>query len=479
MTQGTCSLRLVLFAGLAGGILASGCGEEDPVETPLDTGSDTADAGGDATADTTPDATPDARPDATPDTTPDATPDTTPDTTPDAEEDTGPTACEAACAAVVSCPASPSACADVASSIGAQCATLCAADEAGVVALVDADCEAAAALFAFAAGEGDACSAAPCTRPSSDYTPGADDEWAACVSDGGEYVRVEETVSTIARIEAFERIGDLLWWADAVPNGEAFISARTEYSVDEGLQSRVTRREDEHYPPVSDGMGGTLRCRDEGVPELDPERCTGPALIEPIMLDAFQQGIAGTDAAIQSARVEGALLWFLLISPHKEARTCATAKRDCDSAWAYYTGGNQRDGGIGLAGYLRALSPMAHDYAFDGALAVRCWRDLDGADVATDLEMRDRAVAQYDRAILYGFARIVVDRLLQWHAAVEADRAPLAAFLDVAGQALSRELVARDATLGAALVSALDADNLASSDALATAAGILDLFPCP
>lgn len=85
--------------------------------------------------------------------------------------------------------------------------------------------------------------------------------------------------------------------------------------------------------------------------------------IEPMLNDAFAAGAAGKDPVLNAARVEAALLWFLFVSPYKETRTCATAQADCDSGWAYYTGGDDDRTleGRGFARYVRARSKQAHD----------------------------------------------------------------------------------------------------------------------
>ena len=309
-----------------------------------------------------------------------------------------------------------------------------------------------------------------CEPLASDYSPGADDEWPECISDDNTYHQFQESISTIGRVGGYEEIADLLW-RNGTPDPAAFVAARDVYATGEGLDSRVQRREDEHYPPVTDpDTGDTLRCRDEGVPAMDPQRCVGPALILPILNDAFQAGIEGTDPNIQAARIEAALLWFLYVSTHKEANTCAVAQKDCDSAYAYYTGGEDRSGGLGLAGVVRDLSAETHDRIWDAILGVRCWRDLDGAEEATDLETRDRAVAQLDTALLHGVAAIVADRYASWvDTGSEAD----AAFLEILGGVLDRAAQEIDADLADALAQAI-ADGEGDADGILT-----ELFPCP
>ncbi len=291
-----------------------------------------------------------------------------------------------------------------------------------------------------------------CEAPDTDYSPGADDSWMACISDDNTYHQIEMTISTIGRVGGFEEIADILWRDSASPDSEAFVDARVVYSADEGLDSRIVRREDEHFPPVSDGMGGTLQCRDEGVPAMDPDRCVGPAKILPVIVDAFQKGINQEDPHLQSARIEAALLWFFYVSSHKEATTCTGKAKDCDSAYAYYTGGTKREeDGFGLAGYVQDAAPSVHDDVWDGILAVRCWRDLDNGEEATDLALRDRAITQLDTALLRGITEVVLDRADAFSNASGDEQAAHWAFLQILGPVLTRAVTEIDADAGNAL----------------------------
>lgn len=319
---------------------------------------------------------------------------------------------------------------------------------------------------------------AECTKPADDYTPGEDDSWDACISDDGTYTQVEAQVSSIARIAAYEDIADLLVRGDT-PTPDDFISARELYAVDEGLDSRVQRREDEHYPPVTDGEGNTLRCRDEGVPAMDPDRCVGPALILPLLTDAFQAGIAGQDPEINAARIDAALNWFMYVSAHKEAVTCTTTKKDCDSAWAYFTGGNQRGTAAGLAANMREASPVAYDRAFDGVLAVRCWRDLDGAEEATDLALRDRAIAQYDEALLFGLSEMVVDRLAIMSGNDGVAREADWAWIQIMGNVLLRDMGERDTQAAADFGAVLAETDASAVDAQGAIDTLRGTYECP
>lgn len=318
--------------------------------------------------------------------------------------------------------------------------------------------------------------AAECILPT-DYSPGAEDTWAACISDDNTYHPFEMSISTASRIAAFEEIADLLW-RNGTPDMTDFLDAREAYAVAEGLDSRVSRREDEHYPPVSDGAGGTLSCRDEGVPAMDPDRCVGPAQMIPLLNDAFMKGSQGMDPEINAARIEATLLWFLLLSVHKEATTCTAVKKDCDSAYAYYTGDQPRTEAIGLAGYIAESAPATHDRVWDGILAVRCWRDLDSADLAVDLAQRDLALDQTDRALLYGFSRIIIDRIEAMMGHTGTQRAADWAFLQIMGKGIDREATERDATRGAALRTAFTQANPDGVDLDAVVMDLYTIFDC-
>jgi hypothetical protein len=240
----------------------------------------------------------------------------------------------------------------------------------------------------------------------------------------------------------------------------------------------VQRREDLHVPavPAADGA-----CTDPGVPELYPDRCVGPARILPILNQAFVDGTAGTEPLVAAARIEAALLWFVYLSPYKEANTCTDTPADCDSAWAYYTGGEDRAAGLGLAAYLRGLDLETHDRIWDGLLAVRCWKNLDNeTGVSTDLALRDRAIAQLDHALIRGVALIVRDRFDDLRAATtdEKRRADWE-FVKILGGALDREAAARDPAAAEVLHVELGRSDPAVVDIDAAQGAIDLLFPCP
>ncbi|MBM4398329.1 MAG: hypothetical protein FJ087_21900, partial [Deltaproteobacteria bacterium] len=316
-----------------------------------------------------------------------------------------------------------------------------------------------------------------CVPAAGDYSPGAaDDGWAACVSDDGQYHRFDPNISTRARVAAFETIAGLLLAGDA-PSAKAFEDARVAYAQDQGLESRVSRREDEHYPKAA---GACADMTEEEV-AANADRCVGPARIRPLLNRAFADGQLGRDPLVNAARVEAGLLWFLYVSAHKEATSCATAKKDCDSSYAYYTGGEGPDGDLGLSHYIRALSAVVHDRVWDGILAVRCWRDLDGADAAADADMQRKAVAQLDRALLRGMALIVLSRVEALRDAT-CDTTRAAAYwtsVRILGNVLVREAKVRDAAKGAALEAALAIETPADADLDAVRSAVEAVFPCP
>lgn len=326
-----------------------------------------------------------------------------------------------------------------------------------------------------------------CVPLATDYLPrtGSDDAWPVCVSDDNLYHPFDASISTIARVAAFEEIATLLFEPTA-PSTQDFLDARVQYNLSEGLASRVQRREDEHYPPAMNMAGMAASCQSLPPDEqaLFPERCVGPVRISPILEAGFDVGQteASTDleSRVAAARIEAALLWFLYVSSYKEAITCTTTPRDCDSSFAYYTGGDPREMGKGMARYVRALDVENHHRVWDGILAVRCWRDLDNpTGIATDLEMRDRAAAQMDRAALRGLALIVRDRTVTLSTATGDDLTVAWAFLQVLGPVLDRDASLRDSALAAQLRGELSLADPTTVDPAVILGALDQLYPCP
>jgi len=338
----------------------------------------------------------------------------------------------------------------------------------------------------------DATELAACSPNANDYQPGGDDNYPACVTDDGTYTLVDSTPSSIARVEAFEEILSILA-ADSSPDG--FTAARAKYAEDEGLESRLQRREDLHFPeiPMSDwdpGVDSDKQCTVEANVMKYPDRCVGPAQIGPLMNEAFAAGQNGEgEPAVNIARIEAGALWFLYLSSYKEANTCFTAAaKDCDSAWAYYTGGFDRAGGIGFSGDVRAVSPEAHTAIWDGITAFRCIRDLNPSDDSPsigDLDMESQALlcsaqSQLTTALDFGLAQVVRARLEDQKALQDVAADAGWAALEILGPALDRAGNERDAAAYASLQSfwtaGLPTDAAAIDDAIASLDAV---FGCP
>jgi hypothetical protein len=315
-----------------------------------------------------------------------------------------------------------------------------------------------------------------CAPAPTDYAPDAMDMWAACVSDDGDYHRIEPVISSEARVAAFERVADLLFDPTADPSADDFLAARLIYQEDQGIDSRVVRRYDPHFS-VPDGTA----CTAPGVAAMFPDYCVGPGYLSPMILDEFAAGATGSGsepARVHAGRIEAGLLWFFYVSSYKESLTCTTKPKDCDSAYAYYTGGAQAGMGTGLSARVRAVSPEADGRAFDGFLGLRCWRDLDPAAMASDLERRDWARGQFDRAELDGVAAILRARLVSLCDLTGPELAYQWAFIQTLGPVLSRDASERSSADAAVLDAAWSASTPTEFD-MAALLGALDaLYPC-
>ncbi len=313
-----------------------------------------------------------------------------------------------------------------------------------------------------------------CTRPADDYTPRSpsSDAWPACIADSNAYAPFEASISALSRVAAFEEIRSLLGFGSAkVPSSDDFLQARVLYSQDQGIESRVSRREDEHY------AAAPKLCRDMSEAELVTyrERCVGPAILRPILNDAFVKGIGGETPTVQAARIEASLLAWLYFSVFKESTSARDAAKDCDSMWAKYSGGRPRESAehVSLARYVHALSVETHERIYDGLLAVRCWRDLDNpTGVATNTSLHLRARTQLDRALLRGLALVTAQR-------AEASAGCSSAWegVRVLGAVLAREAKERDAAKGAALEAALARTPEVGGPEVARL--LVEIFPCP
>lgn len=339
-----------------------------------------------------------------------------------------------------------------------------------------------------------------CQILADDYEPrvnnSANDMWPKCISDMGPYTLVDKTPGSIARIVAYENIADLLWRKQD-PTKDDFTAARDEYVIPEGIESRVVRREDLHYPAIpmaewDPQVDPDKQCTVAALAMKYPERCIGPSKMQPLLDAEFAAGqTADGDPNVHAERIHAGILWWIYLSTYKEANTCATvAAKDCDSMWAYYTGGETIDMGIGMSSEVKALSTNTHERIHDGLMAVRCWRDtaqmnmmyplLDAVDANSKM-LFARGWEQLDQSLHRGFAVVVRDYMQKYiDASCNAgDTAKFWAFLEVAGPVLQREADERDAANAQSLAD-LWAKDAPGPDEVAAAITALDaVFPCP
>ena len=175
------------------------------------------------------------------------------------------------------------------------------------------------------------------------------------------------------------------------------------------------------------------------------------------------------------------------MSVYKEANTCIGKAKDCDSSWAYYTGGFERGGGIGLSGEVKALSELAHDRIWDGFSAYRCWRDLYDIETYPTLDDLDddgrmlqaSADAQLDEALWHGWALIVRDRLAQQGAVCGIEADANWEFLRIAAPVLIEETLRRDTTAAGELTALLALEEPTADDLTGAIATIDATFGCP
>ena len=343
-----------------------------------------------------------------------------------------------------------------------------------------------------------------CKPLANDFQPrtnAAGDMWEPCVGDTVPYVQVEaKTPGSAARIIAYEKMAQLLWDNPNAPTKEDFTAARDQYVIAEGLESRLNRREDLHYPPIpmaewDPQVDGDKQCTVAALAAKYTDRCVGPDSMKPIVDAAFADGQSGTgDARVNAAKIHATLEWFLYASVYKEANTCATEDPgDCDSAWAYYTGMENIDSGMAFAKDVLAQSKNAHERIYDGLLAARCWRDLTKDDMGGYplLEMLDadanalfeRGWEQLDQGLHRGLAVVVRNHAESYMKSLcgegDVNQAAAWAYLQIAGAALDREATERDATMAKTLTDLWASDGPTVQE-LADGIGAIDaIFPCP
>jgi hypothetical protein len=329
-----------------------------------------------------------------------------------------------------------------------------------------------------------------CTPDASDYTPtvngSADDMWPACENDDGTFHPLEQP-SSAARIEAFEMMRTI-FAAGTAP--EDFTAAREQYALAEGLESRLVRREDVHYPNIPEdeqdpAVDFDKQCTIEANVTNYPDRCAGPAKIAPIINQAFEDGQMGVgDPAVNAAKIDAAIEWFLYISVLKESTfSCPFPDKggDCDSGWAYYNGARGRTDAIGYGGDVIAVSALANERVFDGVSAMRCWRNQYPAEMEGDTSdpLYTAGYAQLDRANNHAAAIVLRDRISQQVGACGSEADANWAWVQTFGQGLIKPARDTDAAQAATLEALLSNDAPTSDDLEAGVAALDALFPCP
>jgi hypothetical protein len=313
---------------------------------------------------------------------------------------------------------------------------------------------------------------AACKPSATDFDPKntANDGWAACKSDDGIFHPFDVMVGSDKRVVAFEDISKLLGFGTiAKPDPQAFIDAKLAYLQTEGIESRVARREDWHYPagPVACNMMSAAQQA------MFKDRCVGPQKLQPVVNKAFEEGAQGIDPTENALRLEAAFLWFFYISSFAEANSCFEDLGDCDSASGYYSGSRTRDDSHGLAVYVKARSPQAHERVWDGLLALQCWRDIDSAIPPANVPLQTQAKTQLDTALLRGMALIVRQKVEK----IDCPEAAIGArFL---GELLDRASRERDAGKADIVQKELAKTDATTIDKKAVTDALDALFPCP
>lgn len=322
-----------------------------------------------------------------------------------------------------------------------------------------------------------------CMPAATDYQPrvnmSKNDSWAACITDDNMIHFIDgQPPASAARAAAFDGIA-LKLWKNANPiTPQDFLDARNAYSIDNGLGSRVARRQDVHYPEIAGAS--KLLCSDPVVAQMYPTRCYGPAFLKPIIDDAFVQGIGSNAPRVQAARLEAALLWFFYLSELSEIWTSSFDDiTDTDATLGYFNGAQPRAMPAGLGKYIQSLGQETYDRGFDATLATRCWHDLDKGLPTANATLYNQALAQNDKALLRGLALILRDRFGQLGCSTGVQQQANLEFVKLMGGFMDRAVRAMDATKADALKAQYNAASAAQVD-VAKSQQLLDsLFPCP
>jgi hypothetical protein len=332
--------------------------------------------------------------------------------------------------------------------------------------------------------------ASACMPSANDYTPtidaSASDVWPACVNDDGEYHPLDQP-GAAARTEAFEMMRTIF---AAGLTAADFTAAREQYALDQGIESRVLRREDVHYPNIPEAdqdptVDFDKQCTIEANVASYPDRCVGPAKLAPLINEAFVAGQSEMgDPAVHAARIDAAIAWFMYVSVLKEATfSCPAAELggDCDSGWAYYNGATGRTAPLGYGADVLAASPLANDRVFDGLAAMRCFRDTYPAEMAADTTdpLFGYGRDQLDRANNHAAAQVLRERMGQQLPLCGSEADANWAWVQVFGQGLIKPAQDANSAQAATLEALLADDAPTPEDVLIGVAALDAMFPCP
>jgi hypothetical protein len=321
---------------------------------------------------------------------------------------------------------------------------------------------------------------ASCTFAQNDYSPIQNDTWPACISDDNQWHYTgQDMPAASARSQAFENMAALLWNNPQTPSAEDFLAARDMYSTPSGIASRVARRQDISYPEIPGE--NKFACAEQGVPEQYPNRCVGPAQLQPLINDAFQKGLAQEKPFVQAMRIKAALLWFFYVSTTSEVWTCSFDDiADCDSSIGYYTQVSTREDPKGLAAYIARNNHYTHQRIYDALLAVRCWRDLHPElPTPTTTPAYQNASAQLQRAGLHGMALLLREHAGYLACTQNTQQEGYSAFVNILGGFLQHAVQSQSPSSHEAFTQ-YTTNPVATPEAVASFQNILDtVFACP
>ena len=116
---------------------------------------------------------------------------------------------------------------------------------------------------------------------------------------------------------------------------------------------------------------------------------------------------------------------------------------------------------------------------FQSTLAVRCWRDLDDGETATNDALHQQVLGQLDRSLDRALAVILISRLNTFRSAEGEAKAAAWAFLKVLGPVADRAARSVDAEVADQLMTAWANEDGTDVDAGALVSALNTVLPCP